>query len=111
MSSKAKLARQNRQRGKRNERALARLMGMERVGVFGKEDGRDGMFSAEWKSRKKFIGKAWMEQAVVNCPKGKIPLVVVHVTNQRRADDLVMVKLSDWLDLHGSLEKQEGNGE
>lgn len=106
---KADIARKNRQRGKRNEHALARLMGMERVGIFGGEDGRNEMFSAEWKSRKKFIGKGWMEQAVVNCPKGKIPLVVLHVTNQRRADDLVMVRLSDWLDLHGKLEKEENS--
>ena len=105
--NKRTIALQNKGRGKRNEKALAKLMNMDRVGIFGKEDGKDSMFSAEWKSRKTFVGKKWMEQAAGNCPKHKIPLVVVHVTSQRRVDDLVMVKLSDWLDLHGKL----GEGE
>lgn len=104
--NKRTIARQNRQRGKRNEKALAKLMGMDRVGIFGGEDGKNDMFSAEFKSRKKFIGRGWMEQASGNCPPNKIPIVVVHVTNQRRCDDLVMVKLSDWLDLHGNLESK-----
>ncbi len=108
-AEKAKQARRNRGRGKRNEKVLAKLMGMERVGIFGGEDGKDEMFSVEWKSRKKFIGKGWMEQALTNCPEGKTPLVVVHVTNERRMNDLVMVRLSDWLDLHGSLKEEERN--
>lgn len=105
--NKADMARRNRQRGKRNEKALAKLMNAERVGIFGKEDGRDEMFSMEWKSRKTFVGQKWMEQAVTNCPEGKIPLVTVHVTGQRRMNDLVMVRLCDWIDLHSGLKEDE----
>lgn len=104
---KAEIARKNRRRGKRNEAALSKLTGMDRVGIFGGQDGKDETFSAEWKSRKRFIGTGWMEQAVGNCPEGKIPLVVLHVTGQRRMNDLVMVRLSDWTDLYGALKGEE----
>ena len=104
---KADMARKNRQRGKRNEKVLANLMGAERVGIFGGEDGRDEMFSIEMKSRKMFVGQKWMDQAVTNCPEGKIPLVALHVMGQRRMSDLVMVRLSDWIDLHGKMNREE----
>lgn len=104
--NKAKIAKRNRGRGKRNEKALARLTNMERVGIFGKEDGKSEIFSAEWKSRKKFVGQKFMNQAVANCPEGKTPLVVVHVLSQRRTNDLVMMRLRDWLDFFGELREK-----
>ncbi len=105
--SKAEIACQNRRRGKRNEKKLAELMDMDRVGIFGGEDGKDETFSCEWKSRKRFIGSGWMAQAVTNCPKNKVPLVVIHTTGQRRMTDLVMVRLGDWIDLYGELKLED----
>ncbi len=102
MSNKREIAKKNRQRGKRNEKVLSKLLGMDRVGIFGGEDAKDERFSAEFKSRKKFVGMKWMEQTVKNCPEGKIPIVVVHVMNQRRQNDIVMIRLKDWVDIINS---------
>lgn len=91
----------NRNRGKATERAVARSLGGKRVGVLGGEDVEAGLFSVECKSRKAFIGQSFMAQAVRNCPQGRVPMVVVHVHGQRRSGDLVMLRMSDWLDLYG----------
>jgi len=97
----------NRQRGKRTEKAIAKLTGGKRLGLFGGEDVSAGPFSIECKDRLKFSGSHFMAQAINNCPAGKIPLVVVHVTGSRHNDDLVMLRMSDWLDWFGSLEGEE----
>lgn len=46
----------------------------------GGHDVESGPFAVEVKSRSAFAGSGFMEQAVKNCPDGKIPLVVVHIT-------------------------------
>lgn len=42
-----------------------------------------------------------MEQAIRNFPEGMIPLVVVHNTGSKHSNDLVIMRLSDWLDWFG----------
>lgn len=93
----------NRRRGKATERAVAKLTGGKRIGVLGNDDVQAGPWSIEVKGRVRFSGSAFMQQACRNCPKGKTPLVVVHVTGQRHANDLVMIRLADWLDYYGPL--------
>lgn len=111
MPSKADIARRNRGRGKRNEKALADRLGGKREGIFGGEDISMGLFSVEAKSRKQFVGQGFMEQAERNCPKGKVPLVIVHILNQRRSNDLVMMRLSDFEDHYGKAEDEKNLGE
>jgi len=104
-------ANQNRKRGKRNERALAKLLGGQRVGILGQEDIKMGMFSVECKSMVEFPKRISnnMSQAERNAPDGKIPILVWHKGNQRREQDLVILRLKDWIDLHG--EVKEGSHE
>jgi hypothetical protein len=55
------------------------------------------------KDRKAFVGAGFMAQAIRNCPQGKTPLVIVHVTGARHNGDLVMMRLRDWQDWYGTL--------
>ena len=92
---------QNRHRGKRTERAIAGIMGGRRLGILGNDDVQAGPFSIEVKDRFRFSGAKFMEQAVRNAPADKTPLVIVHTTGTRHVDDLVMLRLRDWLDWFG----------
>jgi len=100
MTTKADVARSNRQRGKRNEKALAKMLGGERVGIFGGEDIviKDKKFSIEAKSRKSFVAEKWMVQAETNC-KGKLPLVIVHIKGKNHNKDLVLLRLEEFQEL------------
>jgi hypothetical protein len=97
----------NRQRGKNHERAIAKRLGGKRVGIFGGQDVEHDLYSIEAKSRQKFVATGWMDQAVRNAPANKIPVVIVHVTNQRRDNDLVMMRMKDFEDWHGTLKEGE----
>ena len=91
----------NRRQGKKVESKIAELLGGRRMGTMGMEDVDCGQFSIECKNRKKFVGTGFMAQAIANRYKDKIPMVVVHVTGQRHIEDLVMIRMSDWIDLYG----------
>ncbi len=91
---KADIARKNRQRGKANEKALASILNAARVGIFGGEDLFKDKYSIEAKSRKSFVAENWMLQSEKNC-KGRIPIVVVHITGKQHDNDLVMFRLKD----------------
>lgn len=93
----------NRRRGKATERAIAKRLGGKRLGILGRDDVQAGPFSIEVKDRMKFSGSHFMNQAVNNCPAGKTPLVVVHITGSRHNEDLVIMRMTDWIDWHGSL--------
>ena len=94
----------NRARGKANEKALEKIIpGSKRIGVLGAEDLMHPTYSFEAKSCQKFVGAKWFAQAFSNMPKGRIPVVVVHVRGQRHNNDFVLLRLSDWL-------KEEDNG-
>jgi len=102
------MSKKNRDRGKRHERAIAKLIGGRRVGILGKHDVEDhkGKFSVECKSREvlpKWFQKMW-EQAERNCPEMLVPLLVIHKLNQRYEDDWVIMKMKDFLEL-----RDEGN--
>ncbi len=93
----------NRQRGKATERAVAKRLDGKRVGVMGGEDVEHPIFSIEVKSRKAFVATDWMAQSARNCPEGKVPLVVVHVTGQRHTEDMVILRMKDFEDFLGKL--------
>jgi hypothetical protein len=95
-----------RSRGKNTEQAIAGRLGGKRVGIFGGEDIDAGPFSVEVKDRAAFVGAGFMAQAVRNCPAGKTPLVVVHVTGARHDGDLVMMRLADWQDWYGTMGRE-----
>lgn len=94
MSNKADLARKNREKGKRNEKAISRLLKASRVGIFGGEDLAKDNFSIETKSRKTFVAEKWMQQAEKNS-KGKIPVVIVHISGKSHENDLVLFRLKN----------------
>jgi hypothetical protein len=89
------LAQKNRKRAKAVERALAERLGGRRVGILGQEDIFTDLFSIEVKSRKSVIIWDWFQQAVKNA-KGKIPLLIVHITGKHHDNDLVVMSLADF---------------
>jgi hypothetical protein len=87
----------NRERGKEAEKAIAKLLGGRRVGILGKEDIYHPDYTVEVKSRKAFAGSQFLEQAEKHNPGDKTALAIVHVTGKRYADDIVMMRLKDFL--------------
>lgn len=98
-------SRKNRTRGKRAERHVAKTLNGKRVGTLGGEDVSHDLLSVEVKSRQRFVGETFMSQAKANCPDGKIPAVVVHIHGKRHADDLVILRMVDFKELHGKVVK------
>ena len=92
----------NRQRGKTTEKNIAKLIGGKRIGILGKDDVQAGSFSIEVKDREKSTAHKFMEQACRNCPPALTPLVIIHKKNSCHHEDLVCIKLKDWLDWYGS---------
>lgn len=88
----------NRRRGKDLERFLAKDLKGRRLGLLGMEDvilGDD--YAIECKEREKlpvFLRKC-MAQACANC-NNKTPIVVLHQLGDHHADDLVIMRYSDW---------------
>lgn len=101
----------NRQRGKATERALARRLKCRCVGLLGREDLEHPLFSIEVKSRMRFTGERFMQQAIQSCPEGKTPLVIVHLNGRHHGNDLVIMRLKDFEDYLGSLKKGGENHE
>lgn len=97
-------AHNNRQRGKANERALAKRLGGKRVGIMGGEDIEHPIFSIETKTLKKCAVRKYMRQAVSNCSPDKTPIVIIHEPNQRRDNDLVIITLQDWEAWYGKIQ-------
>lgn len=92
------IAQRNRRRAKKAEKAVAEIMGGVRVGIMGGEDVSCGKFSVEVKSRKKFTAEKWFLQSCKNA-KGKIPIVVIHVTGKHHDNDYVMMRLKDFMEV------------
>ena len=97
----------NKRQGRKVQTVIAKRIGGKSVGTIEGQDIEHSIFSIETKHRKSFVGNKFMEQAVKNCPEGKVPLVVVHELNQRFNKSLVMLRMSDWLDWYGSFSKEE----
>lgn len=95
------MSQKNRNRGKRAERATAKLLNGRRLGVLGKHDVESEKYGVEVKSREKipkWFTKFW-DQTEANCPEDKIPLLVIHKLNQRHDDDWVVLKMKDFLEI------------
>lgn len=96
-------------RWKSTERGVAEYMGGERTSNAGLgsavPDVETPAYSVEVKDRAAL--PAWltgaMAQAVRNCTAGKMPLVVWHEKGNRRPDDLVMVRLGDFVQWFGEV--------
>ena len=96
-------------RWKAVERSVAEKLGGERVPVTGRQRGSapdvsHGTLSIEVKDRKalpKWISEA-MEQAIASQRGDQIPIVVLHEKGMRANDNLVMIRLGDWVDLFGN---------
>lgn len=93
----------NKRAGRRYQGKLAELVGGKNIGTVGGEDIEHPLFSYEAKRRKLFVACGWLDQARRNCPEGKVPVVVCHVSGRRHRDDLVICSLGEWIDLHGPL--------
>ena len=87
------------QKGYRNEKAIAAYFGGERRGTLGREDINHPIVSIEKKHygeglMPKFIQKVY-GQAERNAPAGKIPIAVLHACNQPHGEDFVIIKARD----------------
>jgi len=77
----------NRNHGKAAERAFAKYLGAQRMGVMGRHDIQGGIYAAEVKSYTRMVAFTWWEQAVRNAAtKGLTPMLLLHLkgTEYRR---------------------------
>jgi len=95
--------RQSRQRGKANQYALAKRLGMQNIGLLGGNDLRGKGWSGEVKEFKRLprsVVKSW-EQVLGSLPNDKKPFVIWHELNQQRDNDIVMLRLREFEQLIG----------
>jgi len=83
------------------ERHFAGLIGGTRAGPLGKNgpDVIHPVLAPELKERKrplKTLAK-YMAQAITNAPSGKTPIVVMHTLGDSHDNDLVVMRLAEWL--------------
>jgi hypothetical protein len=95
---------------KRDERAIALRLGGTRVPVSGRARGETpdiahALFAVECKTRKALpvLLKDAMLQAKAAVRGDQVPVVVLHQTGQRHADDLVVLRLADFEALYGDV--------
>lgn len=104
------MASKNKARGKRFEKKIAERLGGRRIGLLGQEDVLHPIYSIECKSREKlpkWFANFW-KQTEDSCPDDKVPLLVIHLHNQRHDDDWVVMKLSDFESLCTTKPTSEG---
>lgn len=91
---------------KDTERRIARLLHGERTGNRGAatEDVAHIWLSVEVKHRRQLPSwlTAAMQQAQRNAPAGRLPIVVLHAHGTRGANDVVCLRLADFLDWFGN---------
>ncbi len=99
---------------KRTERAVAARLSGQRVPITGRQRGdvpdiKHRWLSIEVKSRKTL--PAWlhtaMSQAVAAIRGVQLPVVILHQTGARHDDDIVCVRLGDWVEWFGQLDHPE----
>jgi hypothetical protein len=100
------IAVQNKRRGRMVQKKIVEHLGGKNVGTLGGEDGMHDIWSIEAKGLRKFVGEKHMLQCERNCPKGKTPLLVVHVIGQRYHNDLVIMRRKDWEEWFGKLNSE-----
>lgn len=86
----------NKRQGKAVQKKVVESFGGVNIGTLGGEDGWHPLWSIEVKSCARFAGEGYMVQCEKNCKENKTPLLVVHTTNQRHEDDLVIMRRKDW---------------
>jgi hypothetical protein len=90
---------------KKNELSWSKIGGKRNH--FEKEDVSHPLFSIECKHRefKNYPKKLrdWYEQAKHNAPEGKIPILSIHLADEIRSNDLVVIRRGDFEDLVGRL--------
>ncbi len=94
--------RRARQRGKRNQVMIAKLLDGDNRGIIGKEDVRvDNKYYIECKEREelpKFLTKM-LGQAKYNCPENKVPVVQIHTLGSKYMDDLIIIPMYHFIEL------------
>jgi hypothetical protein len=93
------MSKQNRDRGKRAERAVATMLGGKRVGIMGGEDVQHEVYSIEVKSRKSHSVFSWFRQCINNNKDKKIPMLVLHEHGKRHENDLVCLSMKDFIEV------------
>lgn len=98
---KVKQAKKNRARGKAHQKKVAEKVNGLNLGTLGGTDVLSDLFLIEAKSREKFVGTGWYEQAEKHKKQfpSKMPLVVIHINKKSYDSDMVMLKLTDFLGL------------
>lgn len=89
-------ANRNKRQGKAVQKKVVESLGGRNIGTLGGEDGEHQVWSIEVKALARFGGEKYMNQCIRNCRAGKTPLLIVHITNKRHTDDLVIMRRSDW---------------
>jgi hypothetical protein len=90
---------------KEHERRTARRLAGKRTGNTGRAtaDVEAGNFAIECKSRKALPG--WlldaMAQAQRNAKAGQVAIVALHQVGQRSDNDIICIRLADWLAVAG----------
>lgn len=85
----------NRQRGKATEKAIAKKINGVRIGIMGGEDVFCNNFSIECKSVARCIIEKWFEQCEKNNKRKVVPCVIVHITNKSHDNDFVILRMKD----------------
>ena len=94
----------NRARGKQHQTNTAKALEGLNLGTLGEVDVLTNLFAIECKSRQKFVAIKWMDQAIKYAKKHKkIPLVVVHNKGKNYKNDLVILTMSDFVNIYNFL--------
>lgn len=95
---------------KNTERKAAEMLGGQRVGNRGTntEDVSHAWLSVECKHRKEIPTwlKMAMWQARTNAAADKLPVVILHESGQRHADNLVVIRMADFREWFGDTEEE-----
>lgn len=104
---------------KATEREVARHLGGKRVPITGRQRGdvpdvAHDVYSLEIKHRK--VIPAWIENAMAQARAaarpGQLPLAIIHQHGRRHADNLVVLRMSDFIEWYGDLPDEEtGSGD
>lgn len=96
---------------KNTERKTAEMLGGQRVGNRGTntEDVSHNWLSVECKHRKEIPTwlKMAMWQARTNAAADKLPVVILHESGQRHADNLVVIRMADFQEWFGDTEEED----
>ena len=101
-TKRSKVAKNNRIRGRAFEKYVAKKVKGMAIGLLNGEDVSHNLYSFECKTRKKELPEvaSWLVQATRNCPDGKTPVIVYHKTHGNHDCDIIIMKLSDFVDLY-----------